>query len=89
LPTVGSDSVDRDPTLGAQRTLGRALSLSWRRRTRRGFFLRAETHAELARVESEFAGRSDYARALARKPFARSIAELERRYGVDLDANSH
>ena len=104
LPTVGSDSIERDATLGAQRTLGRALALTWHRRTRRGFFLRAEDffgftktlaalraemQRELARVELEFAERSDEARGLARKPFARSLAEMERRYGIDLDASSH
>ena len=104
LPTVGSDSVERDATLGAQRALGRALGLTWHRRTHRGFFLRAEDffgftktlaalraemQRELARVELDFAERSDEARGLARKPFARSLAELEQRYGIDLDASSH
>src|SRR5512144_3438002 len=42
LPTVGSESVDRDDTLTAQRELARALTLTWNRRAKRGFFLRAE-----------------------------------------------
>ena len=42
LPTLGSDEVARDGTLAAQRELAAALRLSWTRRTRRGFFLRAE-----------------------------------------------
>jgi predicted ATPase len=38
LPTVGSESVDTDGTLAAQRALARSLKLVWNRRTRRGFF---------------------------------------------------
>jgi len=37
----------------------------------------------------EYAGRSAYARGLATGPVAASLAELEDRYGADLDANSH
>ena len=42
LPTVGSESAARDKTLEAQRRLADCLKLVWRRRTHRGFFLRAE-----------------------------------------------
>ena len=42
LPALGSDEVGRDESLAAQRELAAALRLSWARRTRRGFFLRAE-----------------------------------------------
>lgn len=42
LPTVGSQAVGFDRTLAHQRELAHALQLSWTRRTRRGFFLRAE-----------------------------------------------
>lgn len=42
LPAVGSSEVERDDTLQAQRKLGKALRLSWRKRATRGFFLRAE-----------------------------------------------
>jgi len=52
---------------------------------------RAELAAEMreaARVyESE--GRSKVALGLKQGPLASSLAEMERRYGVDLDANSH
>lgn len=104
LPTVGSESVERDETLEAQRALGKALSLVWNRRVRRGFFLRAEDFfgftkalaklraellADLSAIDAEFAGRSDYAKGLAKGPTAGSIAEMERRYGVNLDENSH
>lgn len=42
LPTVGSTAADDDATLAAQRRLAAALKLAWAKRTRRGFFLRAE-----------------------------------------------
>jgi predicted ATPase len=40
-------------------------------------------------VESEFADASDYTRGLAAGPARASLHELERRYGVSLDARSH
>lgn len=104
LPTVGADSADRDPTLAQQRKLGKALRLGWTRRTHRGFFLRAEDffgfakqvaklRAEMfewiAELEEEYRNRSAYAKGLAQGPLRASIAELERSYGVDLDASSH
>jgi predicted ATPase len=104
LPTVGSESVDLDATLDAQRTLGSALKLVWNNRVRRGFFLRAEDFfgftkslakmradllEQIARIEVDMADRTEYARRLARGPLAGSLADMERRYGVNLDENSH
>ena len=104
LPTVGSEAVDRDGTLEAQRTLARSLALTWNRRVRRGFFLRAEDFfgftkslsklraellARMREIDEEYVGRSAYARGLAKKPLAASLADMERRYGVNLDENSH
>ena len=104
LPTVGSTGTDRDPTLDAQRRLGAALKLVWNRRTRKGFFLRAEDffgftkrlsqmRAEMqhriAELDAEYADRSEYAKGLAQGPMYASLGEMERRYGVDLDASSH
>jgi predicted ATPase len=104
LPTVGSETLERDSTLAAQRTLGAALQLIWNRRATRGFFLRAEDFfgftkalaklrnemlARLDEIEDEYRDRSTWAKTLAKGPAAGSLAELERRYGVDLDANSH
>lgn len=103
LPAVASLAIERDETLGAQRALGRALKLVWGRRTYRGFFLRAEDFfgftKELSRMRAEFLAelarinamtdRSDYAKGLARMPAANSLADMERRYGVNLDENSH
>jgi len=104
LPAVGSVVTGDDETLSAQRELGRALKLVWRQRSRRGFFLRAEDFfgftkslakmrseflARLAEIDVEYKDRSARAKGLARLPFANSLADMERRYGVDLDANSH
>ena len=104
LPTVGSEAVRDDGTLSAQRALAEHLVLSWTRRTHKGFFLRAEDffgftkylarlRAEmqdrLTEIDVEYADRSAWARGLARGPAAGSLAAIERRYGVDLDANSH
>ena len=104
LPTIGTVGVADDATLGAQRSLGRALKLTWRQRTRRGFFLRAEDffgftkslskmrielQERLAEIEVEYQDRSAYAKGLAQLPMRASLADMERRYGIDLDANSH
>jgi predicted ATPase len=104
LPPVGSEAVRDDRSLDAQRALAEHLQLSWTRRTHKGFFLRAEDFfgftkylarlraelkVRLTEIEVEYADRSAWARGLARGPTAGSLAALERRYGVDLDANSH
>jgi predicted ATPase len=104
LPTVGSDDVQADTTLAAQRALADALQLVWGRRTRKGFFLRAEDffgftkrlavmraelQARMTEIELEYADRSTYSKGLAAGPVRASLAALETRYGVDLDANSH
>lgn len=104
LPTVGSGESKADATLVAQRALARALRLSWTRRATRGFFLRAEDFfgftkrlsqmraemfQEIARIDAEYEGRSDYARGLAKGPMGASLADMQRRYGDDLDAHSH
>ena len=104
LPTVGSDAVRTDSTLHAQRQLAKLLRLSWTRRTHKGFFLRAEDffgftkylsklradlRGRLAEIDVEYASRSAWAKGLASGPSAASLADLEHRYGSDLDANSH
>ena len=104
LPTVGRRAAARDPTLEAQRRLARYLKLSWARRTHRGFFLRAEDffgfahklreqksehRAELARIAREYADADAYTRGLAEGPHRGSLADIEHRYGEDLDARSH
>jgi predicted ATPase len=104
LPAVGSARPSSDPTLDAQRGLARQLKLTWRGRTRRGFFLRAEDffgfqkqlaqqrvehERELARINVELAGSSSLARRLASGPHRGSISAMETRYGENPDAASH
>jgi predicted ATPase len=104
LPAIASVDVKGDATLKAQRELGEAFRLTWNRRTRRGFFLRAEDFfgftktlarmrsdmlAELDGVAESYADRSAYARGLREGPVRASLADMESRYGKDLDANSH
>ena len=104
LPAVAAASTRDDETLNAQRTLAAALRLSWAHRTRRGFFLRAEDffgfakalsksrdemRQRLAELDVEYRDRSAHAKGLAQGPARASLAEMEDRYGADLDANSH
>lgn len=104
LPTVGSLNASDDATLAPQRRLAAAMKLVWNTRTHRGFFLRAEDFfgftkqlsqmrqellTRLGEIDTEYAERSEYAKGLAKLPASTSLAEMERRYGVDLDANSH
>jgi predicted ATPase len=59
--------------------------------TRRVSAMRAAMLREVGEREAEYReqGRSEYALGLATGPMRASLADMERRYGVDLDANSH
>ncbi|MEP7380150.1 MAG: AAA family ATPase [Gemmatimonadota bacterium] len=97
--------VEDDATLDEQRTLAASISLTWNRgRSPRGFFLRAEDFfgftktlarmraafvAELSAIDEEYRDRSATARGLRIDPIAASLRDMETRYGVNLDANSH
>ncbi|MCL6518143.1 AAA family ATPase, partial [Alicyclobacillus sp.] len=101
--TVGSDGVEADPDLQPARRLAQHLRLVWSRRTRRGFFMRAEDflgyvrrlqalREALARdadeMSARYAGRG-LAEKLARMPMAGSLAAMRDRYGEGLEARSH
>ncbi|MYG82167.1 MAG: AAA family ATPase [Gemmatimonadetes bacterium] len=92
LPAVGRTDAARDDSLASQRKLAGALKTVWRRRTHRGFFLRAEDffgfvqrlqkdraemEARIEEVEREYVGRSELARQLARGPAAASLGVME------------
>lgn len=102
--TVGSGNAHRDKTLAHVQELSKWLKLIWNKRTRKGFFLRAEDffgyvkqqhqtrqemQAEIARVEEEYKDRSKQAQGLARMPFANQLADMHNRYGEGLDTQSH
>ncbi len=104
LPTIGSEPAHRDPSLAPVRPLAAALRLTWERRTRHGFFLRAEDvfgfvlrlreqrvelQTELAAAEERLKDASAYARRLGLGPLRSSIGALEARYGIHPDARSH
>ncbi len=104
LPAVGSSRMESDRTLSAQRDLAAQLHLTWRGRSHRGFFLRAEDffgfqrqiakaraehQAEVARIEVDMADASQLARQLAKGPHRASISAMEERYGANPDAQSH
>jgi len=52
---------------------------------------RVELQQQTAEIEKQYTaqGRSPYALGLAQGPMRASLADMERRYGVDLDAKSH
>lgn len=102
--TVGSESVKTDKTLADVRKLAHVYRPIWNKRTRRGFFLRAEDFfgfakrideikadmaAELERVDREYEHRSKLAVGLAKLPFSRELHDLEQLYGEGLDHASH
>jgi predicted ATPase len=51
--------------------------------------MRSEMLASLERIDTEMADHSAYARGLAKGPTSASLHDMERRYGVNLDENSH
>lgn len=101
LPTAGEHSIDRDETLQHARDLSKHMTFSWTKKTRRGFFLRAEDFFGFSRrIKStkremdELADHYDktatgYGRMLAMGAVLGQKDALKRRYGEDLDANSH
>ena len=81
MVTVGSENVKTDKSLSAQRELAKYLRLAWVKRTKKGFFLRAEDffgyakrlnqmraemEDDLRELDREFENRSEYARSLAK-----------------------
>jgi predicted ATPase len=105
LPSVGSEELDRDDSMGPARLLGDALRYRWAKKTRHGFFLRAEDFFNFgARVKALIAELErqvrDYEEELEGRPFAEGmvyaigsakgqIQELKKKYGDDLNARSH
>lgn len=102
--TVGADSVETDRSLESAQKLARCLKLSWKVKTRKGFFLRAEDfinytkklaeirydmEKELENVEKEYKNRSILAQNLAKMPYQRSLADMRRLYGQGLEMKSH
>ncbi len=102
--TVGTSDVNDDATLIGVRPLASRLKLTWTKRTRRGFFMRAEDFFgyarqqaesrvamldDLAEIDRTFADRSPLSRGLAKMGYARELHDMDRLYGQGLDAGSH
>ncbi len=96
---VGSESIERDTTLQGIGDLAKNLRLSWKERTRRGFFLRAEDFfgftkttnknvKELQEEADKYSG-DDYGSKLARGSLLNQKSAMIKRYGENLDHNSH
>ncbi len=101
---VGSESTRTDKSLAHARELAKYFKLSWTKRTRRGFFLRAEDffgyakrlnemrsemESDLQNVEIEYQDRGEFARQQARMSYAHELGDLRRYYGEGLEARSH
>lgn len=101
---VGSDELERDQTLGSVRALAKALKLTWAKRIRKGFFLRAEDYfgyakrlarireeleQELRDIDEEYKDRSAYAQGLAKMAHTGQLFALRQQYDGDLDERSH
>jgi predicted ATPase len=104
LPTVGAAETNHDDLLAAQRRLAKALQLTWSKRTRKGFFLRAEDffgfqkrvvqqqrelQDRLREIDTSFADAPEKARGLARMPVNAELGNIAARYGDNPDARSH
>jgi predicted ATPase len=98
---VGGEDVRTDKTLAHARSLAAQLKLAWSKRTRKGFFLRAEdffnfarrvnqTGAELEEMAREFEKElTGYGLRLAQGAVRGQRRALTERYGEDADARSH
>ena len=102
--SIGTDQVQRDPTLKNIRELAQYVRLVWTKRTRKGFFLRAEDffgyarrmasvrqelEVDLRAAEEESKGRSLLAQEMATMPYKTELGDMRRRYGEGLDNQSH
>jgi predicted ATPase len=98
---VGGEDLQSDPTLAHARALAGHLRLVWSKRTRKGFFLRAEdvfnfvrrvnaTARDLEEIADGFEGTmSGDGLERARGSVLAQRAALARRYGKDADTRSH
>lgn len=99
--TTGSQDISRDSTLENVKTLGDALTFSWKKRTHNGFYLRSEDmfgftkyltneKAEMNDIIKEIDQTSSgYGNQLARGAVLSQIHAFDQKYGENLDANSH
>lgn len=104
MVVVGSESTRRDKSLAHARELAKYFKLSWTKRTRRVFFLRAEDffgfakrlnqmrsemESDLNYIDIEYKERSNFARQQAKMSYTHERGDMRQRYGDGLDAQSH
>lgn len=102
--TIGGESIDYDKSMKPARDLSSCLKLTWRVKTKKGFFLRAEDFISYSRkisqmksdleeglkeIDNTYIGRSEYSKSLARMPYVSSLYELKEKYGEGLETKSH
>jgi predicted ATPase len=82
--TVGSESADKDATLDSVRELAKYLRLVWRKRTHKGFYLRAEDYFGYAKrlnkmraeLEADLKATDEEYKRAGRSNLATSLAKL-------------
>ncbi len=99
--TVGSEDIHTDESLAHARRLADKMTLGWSKKTRRGFFLRAEDFfgyakrmhnmvLELEEQADEFdENLTGYGRLLAKGAVMNQQRAITNKYGRNLDNNSH
>lgn len=103
VPVTG-ESIDEGKSFQSARELAKQMKLSWKIRTRRGFFLKAEdfinytrkikeikedTLERLSEIDEEYKDKSEYVKGLAKMPHARTLGEIKSLYGEGLHMRSH
>ena len=100
MVTIGGAPIHADPTMLPAQRLGTCLRLSWKRKTRSGFFLRAEDFIgytrQVAGMLAELDEIAEAAKADGQRDWWRAYelakgerAQLRRGLGDDFDARSH
>ncbi|WP_243297245.1 AAA family ATPase [Bacillus litorisediminis] len=101
---IGSQDIADHQDMRSGQELAKAFRPSYKTKTNRGFFLRAEdfisfsrrvrsmieeAENELKQIEIDYKDRSAHAKSLASLPHARTLYDLRTRYGEGLDVRSH
>ncbi|WP_345243205.1 AAA family ATPase [Pontibacillus salipaludis] len=95
---IGGESIDLDPSLDPVRPLGDAMKVTWRVRTKKGLFFRAEDFISFTKRIAEVREESkEKLREIKEKdpyslevlPYARTVHDLKQLYGEGLEIRSH
>jgi predicted ATPase len=101
LDAIGGADLDIDETLVHARKLAKYIKMVWQKKTRRGFFFRAEDFFNFARRINQMSKEledmaaeydeslSGYGQLLAKGSVLGQRAALAQQYGADADARSH